>query len=159
MGSGVGLGVGFGVGLGVGLGVAGCWIVTDPAATSSAKRSRLSAAIVTGCEPAGSLPDQRNVTPRFQSSPATRVIPRVDPATVTRTQSAGEPSRFRYETVITTVVVGWPVRGETVASDRRVGPAAAQAGTTADSTSTTAASDATIRVCHPPTGLLDGVTG
>jgi hypothetical protein len=156
---GVGFGVGFGVGSGVGFGVAGCSIVTEAAEISSAKRSRLRAAIDTGCEPTGSLPDHRKVTPRFQSSPATRAIARVEPATVTRTQSAGDPSRFRYVTVTTTVVVGWPVCGETVASERRVGPAAAHAGTTADSTSTAAAIDAAIRVCHPPMGDLDGVTG
>ena len=52
--------------------------------------------------------------------------------------------------MITIVVVGSPERGETDASDNRVGPAAAHAGATTDSTSTTAAIDAPIRACHRP---------
>jgi hypothetical protein len=110
----------------------------------------------TGWEPTRSVPDQRNVTPRFQSPPVTLAIAWVAPPTVTRTQSAGDPSRFRYETVMTIVVVGRPDRGETVGSDRRVGPDAAHAGATADSTSTVAAIDAAIRAGHPPPiGVLD----
>jgi hypothetical protein len=90
------------------------------------------------------------VTPRFQSDPALFVIACVVPPSLTRTQFAGVPSRFRYDTVTTMVVVGKPESGETAASESLVGPAAAHAGTTADRTSTNAAIDATIRACRPP---------
>jgi len=95
-GLGVGLGVGRGVGAGVGFGVGGTVIVTEPPANTSSNRSRLIAWNWTEWVPAGSLPLQRNRTSRFQSGdPPTFVIAWVEPATVTLTQSAGEPSRFR----------------------------------------------------------------
>jgi hypothetical protein len=149
VGRGVALGVGRGVGLGVGLGF-GAEIVTVPAEILSENRSRLIAAIETACEPTGSRPAHRYVTPRFQSVPLALVIVRVDPATVTRTQSAGDPSRFRYPTVIATVVVVVPERGDADASERRVGPEPAHAGATAESRSRIATSDAPIRACHRP---------
>ena len=95
VGFGVGSGVGSGVGLGVGLGVGGGLMVTVPAPSLSSKRSRLIASNTTSCVPTGSLPVQRKRTSRFQSPSATRAIGWVDPATCTRTQFAGEPSRLR----------------------------------------------------------------
>ncbi len=95
VGRGVGRGVYRGVGRGVASGVGGGEIVTLPAPMSSEKRSRLSASIETACAPTGNLPAHRNVTPRFQSVPLTLDMAWVDPATLTRTQSAGEPSRLR----------------------------------------------------------------
>src|SRR5215204_1435305 len=62
----------------------------------------------------------------------------VDPATLTRTQSAGDPSRLRYVTAKTIVVLVVPLPGDTEAPDRRVGPAAADAGATRARTSTMA---------------------
>ena len=94
VGLGVGFGVGFGVGLGVGLGVGGTVIVTDPPPRLALNRSRLIPSNVTVCVPAGSLPDQLKRTPAFQSAPLVP-MPCVDPATRTRTQSAGDPSRLR----------------------------------------------------------------
>ena len=145
VGRGVGLGVGFEVGSGLGVGL----IVTVPADSASANLSLLSADSFTGWEPTGSRPLQRNVTPRFQSVPPTRAIACAVPPIVTRTQFAGDPSRLRYETVTTTDVVGYPLVGETDASNSFVGPAAAHAGTAADKTSTSAASEATNRACRP----------
>jgi hypothetical protein len=103
VGFGVGLGVGFGVGFGVGVGagvgfgvgVGGTLIVTEPAASVSSNRSRLIASNTIVCVPAGSLPDQVNVVRRFQSSPLLCSIACAVPSTLTRTQSAGDPSRFR----------------------------------------------------------------
>jgi hypothetical protein len=100
VGAGVGLGVGFGVGRGVGFGVAvgagvaGAVIVTDPPLRVSLNRSRLIASKVTVWVPAGNLPDQLKRTPAFQSVPPV-LIACVEPATRTRTESAGEPSRLR----------------------------------------------------------------
>jgi hypothetical protein len=151
VGRGVGLGVGRGVGRAVGSGVGGAEIVTVPAEIVSENRLRLIAAIEMACEPTGNRPAQRNVTPRFQSVPLVRAIVRVDPATVTRTQSAGDPSRFRYPTVIATVVVVVPERGDADGSERRVGPGPAHAGATANRRRRrTATIDAPIRACHRP---------
>ena len=157
VGRGVGLGVGRGVGRGVGSGVGGAEIVTVPAEIVSENRSRLIAAIEMACEPTGNRPAQRNVTPRFQLVPLVLAIVRVDPATVTRTQSAGDPSRFRYPTVIATVVVVVPERGDADGLERRVGPGPAQAGATADKRRRTATIDAPIRACHRPGSSI--VTG
>ena len=148
VGRGVGLGVGRGVGRGVGFGVGGGEIVTVPAEIVSENRSRLIAWIEMACEPTGNRPAQRNVTPRFQSVPLVRTIVRADPATVTRTQLAGDPSRFRYPTVIATVVVVVPERGDADGSESRVGPEPAHAGATADSRRRTATIDAQIRACQ-----------
>jgi hypothetical protein len=106
VGRGVGFGVAFGVGVGVGSGAGAGVITTVPAAIESVKWSRLSAEMVALCVPSGSLPDQRYVTPLFQSDPPTCVIARVAPAIRTRTQSAADPSRLRYVTLIVIVVVG-----------------------------------------------------
>jgi hypothetical protein len=145
VGFGVGSGVAFGVGAGVGVGL----IVTVPAASVSENRSRLKAATLTTWDPTGRRPDQRNVTPRFQSVPLTRAMAWPVPPIVTRTQFAGDPSRLRYDTVTTMAVVGYPERGETAASDSLVGPAAAHTGTTLDRTSARAASEATDRPRRP----------
>ncbi len=153
----VGLGVGRGVGRGVGFGVGGGEIVTVPAEIVSENRSRLIAWIEMACEPTGNRPAQRNVTPRFQSVPLVRTIVRADPATVTRTQLAGDPSRFRYPTVIATVVVVVPERGDADGSESRVGPEPAHAGATADSRRRTATIDAQIRACQRPGSSI--VTG
>jgi hypothetical protein len=93
-GFGVGLGVGFGVGFGVGAGVGGTVMVNEPPLRLSLNRSRLIASKMTPCVPAGSLPDQVKRTPPFQSVPLV-VIACAVPATLTRTQSTGEPSRLR----------------------------------------------------------------
>ena len=124
-----GFGVGLGVGFGVGLGVGGSVMVTEPPLRLSLNRSRLIASKVTACVPAGSLPDQVNRTPPFQSVPPV-VIAWAVPATRTRTQSTGEPSRLRYvtENEITVAVV--PLRGDADPSESRVGPAAADTGAT-----------------------------
>lgn len=99
VGAGVGLGVGFGVGVGsgVGLGVGfgGAVIFTDPPSRVSLNLSRLMASKVTAWVPTGRRPVQVNRTPPFQSSPPVVRIACVEPAMRTRTQSAGEPSRFR----------------------------------------------------------------
>ena len=87
--------------------------------------------------PTGSLPAHLNVTPFFQSDPPTWLIACVDAPVVTRTQSAGDPSRVRNETVTTIVVAVVPLRGATAASDNRVGPEPAQAGATAANSSAT----------------------
>jgi hypothetical protein len=139
----------------VGSGV-GALIVTVPALSASSNLSRLIASIATWWLPTGSRPDQRNVTPRFQSSPAIWLIAWVSPATRRRTQSAGEPSRFRYATVTTIAVAGVPESGDSEASNRRVGPEPAHTGTTVDSAIRTAAIDATIRAGHrPPVNACD----
>jgi hypothetical protein len=94
----VGLGVGFGVGLGVGagVGVAATVMVTEPAASWSSNRSRLIASKEIVCVPTGSRPVHVKVTSRFQSGlGSVVVIGRAAPATETRTQFAGEPSRLR----------------------------------------------------------------
>ena len=125
VGAGVGLGVGFGVGLGVGagvgfgVGVGGTVMVTDPPLRLSANRDRLIASKVTACVPAGSLPLQANCTSFFQLTPPVRVIACVAPATLTRTQSAGEPSRLWYLTVNVIWVAVVPLPGEAAPSDRR----------------------------------------
>jgi hypothetical protein len=89
-----GFGVGFGVGLGVGFGVGGTVMVSEPPPSVSVNRSRLIASKVTVCVPAGSLPDHAKRTPVFQFVPLVLMVC-VLPATRTRTQSAGDPSRFR----------------------------------------------------------------
>jgi hypothetical protein len=89
-----GFGVGLGVGFGVGLGVDGTVIVTEPPLSVWLNRSRLIASKVTACVPAGSLPDQVRRTPPFQSVPLVDIVCAA-PATWTRTQSTGEPSRLR----------------------------------------------------------------
>ena len=59
----------------------------------SANRSRLNAELVTGYVPTASLPDQRNVTPRFQSVPALFVI-------------ATGPSLLRIKDLVRTIEQG-----------------------------------------------------
>jgi hypothetical protein len=130
----VGRGVGLGVGLGVGAGV-GAVIVTVPADSRSSKRSRLIASMVTAWAPTGSVPDQVKRVPVFQLPVPDRTMAWLDPAAVTRTQSAGEPSRLRYVTVTVTTVCGVPERGDAPASDRRVGPEFAAAGAASAATS------------------------
>jgi hypothetical protein len=138
----VGFGVGFGVGAAVGAGVGAGLIVTLPAETESVKRSRLRALMVIAWVPTGRRPAQRNVTPRFQSVPPDRVMLRVTPAIRTRTQSAGDPSRLRYETVTVMVVAVVPERGDAVGSDNFVGPAPAHTGAASDSATRIAAAKA-----------------
>lgn len=94
VGLGVGLGVAFGVGCGVGAGVGGRVIVTEPPPRLSLNRSRLIASNVAVWVPAGSLPDHWKRTPCFQAVPEV-LMACVLPATRTRTQSAGDPSRLR----------------------------------------------------------------
>lgn len=95
VGGGVGGAVGAGVGCGVGGAVAGTMIVTVPPSSESSNRSRLIASKVTACVPADSVPLHVNQTCCFQSVPLLWVMACESPPTLTRTQSAGEPSRFR----------------------------------------------------------------
>jgi hypothetical protein len=135
----VGLGVGSGVGFGVGAGVGGSVIVTEPAARLSLNRSRPIASNVAAWVPAGSLPDHWKRTPCFQFVP--EVLMRcVAPATRTRTQSAGDPSRLRYVTEKAIVVSVVPLPGDADPFDSFVGPAAAEAGA--------ASARTTIRAIH-----------
>lgn len=92
---GVGGAGGAGVGGGVGGAVAGTMIITVPPSSESSNRSRLIALKVTACVPADSVPLHVNQTCCFQSVPLLWVMACESPPTLTRTQSAGEPSRFR----------------------------------------------------------------
>ena len=93
-----------------------------------------------GCRPAICRPTERDArassrTPRPVSSRASL------PPSLTRTQFAGVPSRFRYETVTTIVVVGEPESGDdrSVGEPRRPGRCPRRARRRTGASATTAA--------------------
>ena len=104
----VGRGVAGGVGVGVGVGAV---IVTDPPAIASLNRRVSAASNEIVCVPTGRLADHVFVTPAFQFVLPLPVIAWATPSMTTETWSGADPSRLRYSTVNTIVVVGLPDRG------------------------------------------------
>jgi hypothetical protein len=129
------------VGCGVG-GGGGTVIVTVPPSAVSLNLSRLAAAKDTVWVPTARVVDQRLSTPDFQFVPPSLVIAWATPSTITDTCSGAEPSRLRYVTAKTIVVVGVADRGETCGSISFVGPSTARTGATRAKTTNSAAQSA-----------------
>ena len=116
---GVGLDVGRGVAVGVGVGVGvgtGAVIVTVPPAISSLNRRVSAASNEIVWVPIGSRVDHVLRTPAFQFVLPLPVIAWATPSITTETWSGADPSRLRYSTVNTIVVVGLADRGLTAGS-------------------------------------------
>ena len=89
-----------------------------PAARLASLLALVCDAMTTACEPTGSVPDQRNVTPVPHEPPGTRVIALSTPPIRAVTLSARQPLLFLYRTVTTIAVAVVPERGETPTLDR-----------------------------------------